>query len=637
MTEDLYGWTGNFLRVDLTTGRISKEPSVETVKKFIGGVGVGAKLMWDEVKPDVTPFDERNRLLFLTGPLTGTLAPTSGRMEVYSKAPGVDPPSCTRSGLGGRFGPELKFAGYDGLIVQGKAEKPVLLVIEDGKVEIKDANYLWGKDTYETQEEIWREYGERFQTVCIGPAGENLVHYAAIMHLTGHAAAKAGVGAVMGSKKLKAITVRGSGGVKIARQEEFTETCRQIRRLIINHPVKKWTCQGPIDVTVSFADKYRTKYNACWGCPVACRTWIEMPGMDPGEMMCLASYYLWLGAKDKEAWEGKVLADRLGICQYTIFDAIRWLQDCFKAGIISEEETKIPWSKVGSSEFINTLLRKISYREGFGDIIADRTSRAAEQLGPKAVEIHEAYFPAYSSCQHYSVRAYPEVLMQWATDNRDPLSDAHDWICLVYWAGLYWPRSEKGALTFEKLKELAKEAWGSEKAGDPFSYEYKAQTAIIVQNMSRLKNSLVLCDWSIFPILSSPNTADHRGDPDAERKLYCAATGHNLSREEWLTIGERIFNLERAIMAREGRRKKNDTVKDYYFKVPETEVAPWESGVEIKPTSPPVVDRKEFEKMRDEYYQLRGINVETGVPGKAKLEELGLSDVAKELSSLGII
>lgn len=633
MAEELYGWVGEILRVDLTDGKISKEPTMERAKKFVGGMGLGAKIMWDEIKPETKPFDPDNRLLFLTGPLTGTLAPTSGRMEVCTKAPGVDPASCTRSGIGGSFGPELKYSGYDGIIVQGRAEKPVLLLIQDGNVEIKDASYLWGKDTYSTQKEILSEYGEDFKTVCIGPAGEKLVNFSAIISETGYAAGKAGMGAVMGSKNLKALAIKGNGGIKIAKKEDFEDICRQVRGLLVNHPVRKWTCQGPIDVTVAFADKYRVKLNACFGCPVACRSWIEMPGMESGEMMCLASYYLWLGAGEREAWEGKILADKLGLCQYTLYDLIRWLLECYKAGIITDKNTGIPWSKIGSSEFINILLSQIAHREGFGDVIADGPSKAAGKLGKEADEVYKAYFPARNACQHYSVRAYPVILMQWATDNRDPLSDAHDWTCLVYWAGMYWPRSERGALNPEQLKAIAREVYGSEEAADAFSYEYKAQTAIIVQNMSRLKNSLVLCDWSMFPILTSPNTPDYRGDPDAERKLYCAATGDDVDRSEWMKMGERIFNIERAIMAREGRRKKDDTVKDYYFRVPEEEVAIWE----LKREPLPLVNSKEFEKMRDEYYQLRGAVLETGVPSKKKLQELDLSDVAMELEELGII
>jgi len=630
MAKDIYGWTGKILRVNLSTKKFSVEPSSELVQKFIGGMGLGVKIMWDEIGPEVGPLDPENKLLFLTGPLTGSLSPTSGRMEVCTKAPNVDPPSCTRSGLGGDFGPEIKYAGYDAIIVEGKAEIPVIILINDKEVTIKDAMNLWGKDTYATQKEICKQYGSDLKSVCIGPAGENLVHFATISHHTKSAASKAGMGAVMGSKNLKAIAVKGSGGVRIAKVKEFQDECWNVRRLIRNHPVKRWTCQGPIDVTVNFAEKYRTRNSGCFACPVSCRSWIEVPGLEPAEMMCLGSYGLWLGGNEYDAWEANVLANKLGLCTYTLYDIMRWLKDCFNAGIINEKETEIPWSKFASSEFMNTFLKKVAYREGFGDIVADRASESSKKLGKKAIELHDAYFPAYSSSEHYSVRAYPEVLMQWATDNRDPLSDAHDWICLVYWAGMYWPTSEKGKLSPGELKERALEAWGSEKAADAFSYEHKAETTIAVQNMSRLKNSLVLCDWSIFPIISSVNTPNHKGDIDADRKLFCAATGIEIDRTEFRKIGERIFNLERAIVAREGRRKKDDTIKDYYFKVPEEEVAAWE----LKRDPLPVADRKQFEDMREQYYKARGFSSETGIPTKSKLEELDLSDVALELEKL---
>jgi len=633
MANEPYGWVGKILRIDLSSGTISEEPTMERARKFMGGMGLGAKIMWDEIKPEVAPFDPDNRLLFLTGPLTGTLAPTSGRMEICTKAPAVNPHSCTRSGLGGAFGPELKFAGYDGIAIQGKADKPIMLLIENGNSKIVDANHLWGKDTYVTQKEILHEYGEDFKTLCIGPAGENLVNFSAIVSETGYAAAKSGMGAVMGAKNVKAIAVKGNGGIKIAKKEEFRDECWHVHKLIANHPVRKWTTGGPIKSSVAFLEKYRTKNNACFSCPVACRGWIEMPNMEAGEIMCVAHYYLWVGARDREAWEGKILSDKLGLCQYTLYDVIRWLKACYQAGIITEKDTKIPWSKIGTSEFINILLSKIAYREGFGNVLAEGALEAAQIIGPGAVELYKAYFPARNQSEHYSVRAFPVILMQWATDNRDPIVDAHNWTTLVYWAGMFWPKSQKGALTPKQTRARAREAFGTEKAADAFSYEGKAQTTIAIQNTSRLKNSLVLCDWR-FPITTSPNNPpDYRGDTDADRRLYCAATGDEVNREEWMKIGERIFNLERAIMAREGRRKKDDNVEDCYFKVPEGEIA----AFDLQFASPPIADLQKFEKMRDEYYKLRGANLETGVPTKDKLEELGLSDVAIELERLGII
>jgi aldehyde:ferredoxin oxidoreductase len=635
MAEASFGWNGRILRVDLSTGKISTESSSIYTKRFIGGLGVGLKIMWDEVLPTVHPFDPENKLIFMTGPLTGTLAPSSGRIEVCTKAPGVDPFMPTRSGIGGYWGPELKFAGYDGLIIQGSAETPSILEIFDDRIKLTSAPDLWGLDTYETQRRISKKYGRDAKTVCIGPAGENRVHFAAIISDSGYAAAKTGMGAVMGSKNLKAIVVKGSNGLKVARPDEFIGICRHATKLLRNHPMRKWTSQGPVIIEMEFAERHRKKFASCFNCPVACRSFIEMPGMDGGEVMCLSQYYLCLGAMDdKAAWNGKVLADKLGLCSYTLFDILGWLNEEYKAGHIAEEETGIPWRKFGSSEFISIVLHRISRREGFGDVIANGPTGTLKYLGEKARHLYEAHFPARGQAEHYSVRAYPVALMQWAMGARDPISNAHDWMTLVYWAGMHWPRTQKGALTHEQLKAIGKEVYGSEKSVDAHSYDDKAKTTIIIQNMSCLKNSLVLCDWSTFPILTSVNTPpDFKGDPDVERKLFCAATGVDVDVTQWLKIGERIFNLERAIMVREGRRKKDDTVAEYHFKVPETEVPPWELPMD----TPPVADRERFERMRDEFYELRGWEVDNGIPTESKLRELELVDVADQLIKEGLI
>lgn len=629
-----FGWTGKLLRVDLSRQRITTESSSIYTERFIGGVGVGMKVMWDEVLPATEPFDPENRLVFMTGPLTGTLAPSSGRFEICTKAPGVDPFMPTRSGIGGYWGAELKFAGYDGLIVQGCAEKPSVLEILNDEVRITQAKKLWGLDTYETQKRISAGYGKTAKTICIGPAGENLVHFAAIVSDSGYAAAKTGMGAVMGSKNLKAVVVKGSHGIKVARPNAFIDVCKHVTRLLRNHPMRDWTSQGPVEGQWEFAKRHRTKFASCFNCPVACRSFIQMEGLDGGEVMCLSQYYLNLGAvDDRAAWTGKVLADKLGLCEYTLYDILGWLKEEYEAGNITEEDTNIPWSKFGTGDFIEHVLPKISFRNGFGDVIANGPAGIFRNLGEKTRSGFEAHFPARGQAEHYSVRSYPVALMQWAMGSRDPISDAHDWMVLVYWAGIHWPRTQKGALSEENLKAIGKAVYGSEKSVDPYSYDYKAKTATIVQNMSRLKNSLVLCDWSTFPILTSVNTPDFRGDPDAERKLFCAATGIDVDVEKWLQIGERIFNLERAIMVREGRRKKDDTVGEYHFKVPETAVPPWE----VQRTPAPVADKGKFEKMRDEFYRIRGWDPQTGIPSEPALRRLGLDEVADQLITNGLI
>jgi aldehyde:ferredoxin oxidoreductase len=629
MNEIEFCYTGEILRVDMSSGKVSKGPTSRYSDRFIGGDGIAMRIMWDEISPGLHPFDADNRLVFMTGPLTGTLAPTSGRFEICTKAPGVDPFMPTRSGIGGYFGPELKFAGYDGLIVQGKAEKPSLLEIFDESVRIVDAAELWGLDAFETQKAIGRKYGKGVRALCIGPAGENRVHFSAIISDSGYAAAKTGMGAVMGAKNLKAIVVKGSRGLKIARPEEFLTHVHEGRRLLRNHPIRDWASQGPIEGQWRFVREHRIKYASCFCCPVACRSFVRMPGFDGGEVMCLSQYYLNLGTEnDEAAWTGKVLSDQMGLCQYTLFDLILWLVEEFKAGNITEKNTGIAWSKLGTRPFIEDFLHKVAYREGFGDVIADGPIAVLRHLGEKARDGYEAHFPARNQAEHYSVRAYPLVLMQWAMGSRDPLSGAHDWTVLVYWMGMNWPRDQKGALTQKQLKAIGKEVYGSEASVDAFTYEDKARVATIIQNTSSLKNSLVLCDWSCFPILSSINNPpEYKGAPDMERKLYCSATGRDLDVKEWLGIGERIVNLERCLMVREGRRKIDDTVGEFHFRVPETAVPPWEKPQPV----PPVANRDKFEVMRDEFYRLRGWDQETGIPTATKLISLDLGDVAEEI------
>lgn len=630
MTEREFCYAGKILRLDMSSGKISWEPTSRYSERFMGGDGVAMKIMWDEISPGLHPFDPDNRLIFMTGPLTGTLAPTSGRFEVCTKAPGVDPFMPTRSGIGGYFGPELKFAGYDGLIVQGKAESPSLLEIFDENVRVVDAADFWGLDAFETQRAITRKYGKGVRVLCIGPAGENQVNFSAIISDSGYAAAKTGMGAVMGSKNLKAIVVKGSRGLKIARPEEFIAHVQEGRKLLRNHPMRDWASQGPIEGQWRFVQKHRIKYASCFCCPVACRSFVRMPGFDGGEVMCLSQYYLNLGTEsDEAAWTGKVLSDKLGLCQYTLFDLILWLAEEFKAGKISEKETGIAWSKLGTRVFIEDFLHKVAHREGFGDVIADGPIAVFRHFGEKVRDGYEAHFPARNQAEHYSVRAYPLVLMQWAMGSRDPLSGAHDWTVLVYWSGMNWPRNQKGALTLEQLKAIGKDVYGSEASVDAFTYKDKARVATIIQNTSSLKNSLVLCDWSCFPILTSLNNPpDYKGDPDLERRLYSSATGNDVDVAEWLRIGERIVNLERSIMVREGRRKRDDTVAEFHFRVPEMDVPPWEKPQPV----PPVANREKFEIMRDEFYRLRGWDPETGIPTDSKLRSLGLGDVAEEIN-----
>ena len=227
-----YGWVGRILRVDLTSRRIAEDDTRKYANDFVGGRGAAARIAWEEIPPGIDAFDPENRLIIMTGPITGTLAPTSGRFEVCGVAPQAYPrPHYTRSCVGGHWGPELKYAGYDGIVVKGRAESPVCLWINDRQASLVDAGNLWGLDVFATQRKLLETYNGKPQVMCIGPAGEKLVRIAVIQSGIENAAGQGGFGAVMGFKRLKAIAVRGTGAVRIADPERFVEVCRHVRRV----------------------------------------------------------------------------------------------------------------------------------------------------------------------------------------------------------------------------------------------------------------------------------------------------------------------------------------------------------------------------------------------------------------------
>lgn len=221
----MYGWTGKILRIDLSAGETSVVPTSRYVPDFVGGVGIAARIAWQELAPGVGAFDPENMLFIMAGPLTGTLASGAGRIEVLGIAPQQHPSIFSRSGMGGHWGAELKYAGYDGIIVQGKAAKPVYVWIVDGKVEILDAGHLWGKGTYSTTAALRATHGHKTRVISCGQAGERLSRIAVIQTETGNAAGQGGFGGVMGSKNLKAIAARGTQGVRIARPQAFFDLC----------------------------------------------------------------------------------------------------------------------------------------------------------------------------------------------------------------------------------------------------------------------------------------------------------------------------------------------------------------------------------------------------------------------------
>ncbi len=428
------GWTGTILRVNLDTGEITKE-SADKYMAYTGGIGIGYKVVFDEA-PLAGPFDPENRLVFAVGPMTGTLAPSSGRSEVIGISPHVYAPRSkypliTRSGFGGYWGAELKFAGYDAIIVQGKAKKPVYVNINDENVSIEDASDLWGKDTFVTQDAIKAKHGdEKIQIVTIGPSGERLVRISPIIHRIGNAAGQGGFGAVMGSKNLKAIAVRGTGGIKVADKKGLIAYVKSMREFQPGPLGATPLSTGPLSWTEKHIDpkdinkqalrfdqtkscapwlnEYHIKAQSCYSCPQGCYSYMKVPGMGGGAVSCTQWFYSWMGNRDKATFLANQLANTLGVDTFEMFPMIQfvwYLQDTTEGGkslldhlyehkLVGKEirkglkEGHYPPKGKLSTEGLKTLMHMIVYRQEFlGDALAEGFRRAVDIIAAKFEEL----------------------------------------------------------------------------------------------------------------------------------------------------------------------------------------------------------------------------------------------------------
>lgn len=654
--DKIYGWTGKILKVNLSTGKITYIDTMRYVPKFIGGLGVGAAIAWEEIGPNVGPFDPENLLIIMTGPLTGTLASGAGRVEVMGVAPQLRPPRFSRSGMGGYWGPELKYAGFDGIVIEGKSTKPVYLWIKDGLAEILGADEIWGKGVYETQKILRNIHGRETRVVAIGPAGENLSRIAALITETDNAAGQGGFGAVMGSKKLKAIAVRGTGGVKVAKPREFLELCLTQSREGIGPSKPGSNPKWP--TTKQLYGKYpiegaEFRAHKCGFCSSTCTSTINMnvPGEVTGKrytIECLCYSYEPLNLQGRI--ESRYLTSDYGINGWEVaYGIIPWLQLCKQHGLISEiDGIEIPSPEKPieylidcrySAKFVVTLLNKIAFREGLlGDALADGACYAADKLfNGKGKPLLDRIYPRHCGMtEHWTGHWGPggEIhfpwwlvpLLQWCVDTRDPASDtSHSWTSHVC-RYLTENGPYSGPYPLEKVRAVSKKVYGDPNVLDPaFKYdppETKAIPAIWHTDRGMIVDSLIVCDYE-HPRVFSSFSEDGSADTSLLAKLFSTCTGIAVSEEELQRSGERIFNLLRAIDIRNyGRNREEDE------KTIEVLMYPGEhDGV--------VLDKAKFLKLMDKYYELRGWNKANGWPTRAKLEALDLKDVADELESLG--
>ncbi len=655
MGELRYGWVGKILKVDLTKGAVTTVPTSEYAPELIGGRGIGAMIYWEEVSPECKAFDPENALIFMTGPATGTLAPSAGRFCVSFKTPVPVKECYCLSVPGGHWGPELKFAGYDGIVVKGKASEPVYLWVHDGEVEIRSARYLWGMTLTNLMLQIYKQHGSKARVLGIGPAGENLCREAVIINDHEHATGIGGAGAVMGSKNLKAIVVRGTGAVKVAKPKELMDLWWHFSRLVTRKPgekeypsIHRSLCDGlyhgghirhcpghpqrpqddetyfknmglddPICLMTDAINKgiIKLKWGGCYGCPVNCAlAWqssdIEIPSGSGqcNEWMSWATYE-WAGYGKVcgiPALQFSSYVDDLGLSvTNTLGYHFYWFFELVKLGVFTEENTGVPLDRPWTVEFIKGILEKFAYREGIFDKAAEGHERFLKSLS----EENPAVKPIYDR-----VVNHPGYYVHWeagggfvqpttgaiihATESRG--MGVHP-SSLAMGLGAP-PRRGGGRGDMPRLPGLSKD---------------DIPAAILLHNLDINSDCITYCSWAGMPPFFSRYTPDGLGDPALGAKVFSAVTGISMSHEEMITAMDPIFNIERCIHVREGRRKEDDLYNEATFKSPG-----WAH-----------TSKGEFIEVMEEYYRLRGWDPGTGIPRRSTLERQGLKKIADELES----
>jgi aldehyde:ferredoxin oxidoreductase len=609
----LFGYAGRVLRVDLTTSRTRVEKlDGETAKKYIGGIGLGMRLWLANSKAGVDAFDPENPLVLSIGPVSGTMFPTGGNGHAFiSKSPATN-------GVGeavshGTFGAELKRAGYDAVILTGKAERPVYLWIDDDSVQLLDAEKIWGKSPSETEDAIKNEIGDYYLRVAsIGLAGEKLSKIASIINEKTRAAGRTGLGAVMGSKNLKAIAVRGTHDIVVAKPEEFIDMVKEFHERMKGPAAQKYRTLGTTENVMiqnalhcmptrnynnahfenaekvsgeTLNERYIAKIIACNSCAMRCEhEAVVRDGPYKGTMARMEYDNLWALGPNCGVDKLDAIIKAAELCNYYGLDAqstgvtVGFVMDCHEKGILSHEELGGIDAHFGNADALLQLIEKIGKREGIGDVLADGVKVAAGKIGKGSDELAQ-------NIKGLEVSGYDLRCLKTAA-----LGSA------VSFRGADHNRSGAYALDLTgKVDRLKAEKGRGKLVKD-------------LEDVFALIDSFIICKNAKGTLYKE--LADMA-------KLYTLVTGYEMTPQELSAAGERINTLARLINLREGLSRKDDTL-------------PWKVMNQPIPDDGPakgaVVTQDELDLMLDDYYQSRGWTL-NGTPLKSKLEELGLEDL----------
>ena len=630
----MHGWMGKILHVDLTHSKITQSSSQPHAEQYLGGRGMASRLYWETVSPEIEAFDPANRLIFAIGPMVATGTPAANRMSVVGKSPMAYPEGFCYGNIGGFFGAELKKAGFDALVIDGRATKPSYLWIDNERAALRDASGLWGQGSYKTGELLQEAHGKKARFVTIGLAGENLVRSAVIFG-SHQSTTTGGFGAVMGSKNLKAIVVRGNGKPSTADPEEL----KALNRYMVKICKRLHLAIPPLITATKRGDLLEViGKGGCYQCGIECVRNIYRYGKKfEANRRCQAmEYYLpWRLGRDDEPvetlFDAPTLANDYGIGTFELQSINDWLYACYKADALTDEEIGLPLTKIGTREFLEKLLHDIAHREGFGELLAEGLVRAGEKVPAKARDLFSHAVAPIGQTDLAPARAIVAHSLIYPMEPRVHQPTIHE-ISFVNAAwGLHRMNPKLTPVTNKVYHDVARAFWGSEAAGDLSSYEGKALAALKIQNRTYLKDSLGLCDFA-WPITYSFTTPDHVGDPDLEAKVFAATTG--IAGEELERYAQRIVNLQRAILVREGRKvPEDDFPLEFNFTEPLKLNARGEKikvpgpGDEVVDATGKTLDKDKFTKMLKEYYELRGWDRETGIPRVETLAAIGLDDL----------
>jgi aldehyde:ferredoxin oxidoreductase len=626
---------GDILIVDLTSRSVQRGPfTAEMAGEFIGGRGLNAKLLWDHNETGVDPLGPANTLIFGAGLLTGTFTPCSGRVSVTCKSPATD--FYLKTNVGGEWGGALRFAGHSVLLIRGASATPVYLWIDDDRVEIRDARHLWGKDVRTVDKAIKSELGDQnVRIAAIGPAGENRVLFAAIMTSIYNAAGRGGAGAVMGSKMLKAIAVRGTGAVEVAEPEAFEaivgEAWKKLRKesaaqylhlygtsmavtmsnasqRLPTMNFQRGSFENAYDISgEGIVEKgYLKRRVACYGCVLGCHRYTEIGDGKAFDAFSGGPEYESFAALgsgtcvgDTEAvLRANCLCNLYGLDTISTGSVIEWIFECHQRGLdFDHDELTLQW---GKGDELVELIRRIAFREGIGDLLAKGVRRASQEMGQES----------------YKWAMQAKGLEQSKVDTRTALSYALAFMVNPRGPDHLMTETEAEFGDSPEAVALIEEITGSRELADPLKTEGRAEIVRWHEDCYSVTDSLGVCAFG--------STSLFFMTPQIMARLYSAALGNRMGADEIMHLGRKIVTLEKCFNVREGATRKHD-------------VLPWRMMHEEPANFPSENAVNSFEKMNpllDRYYAIHGWDRDTSWPTRETLDALGLSAVANGLSKI---